>query len=100
MNKNDIFRLDVSVNNIMFVHVAEAFKDLSGENGNWVLVKLGSFLHQIIQLAITAKFHQQVNIIIVTEISVEFDKIRMVQKHLYLDFADELVDHLVFFSHL
>ena len=36
-------------------------------------MELGLFFHQIIKLAIAAKFHQQVNIIIVTEISIELD---------------------------
>ena len=34
MNKDNILRLDVAMNDSMFVHVSEAFEDLSGENGD------------------------------------------------------------------
>lgn len=99
MDKNNIFRFNVSVDDSMFVHVAEAFDNLPGKNGNWVFMKLWFFLHQVVKLTVTAEFHQQIHIVIVTEVSVEFDQIGVVKKHLDLNLSYHLVNHLVFLSH-
>ncbi len=59
-------------------------------------MKFGFFFHQIIQLSITAEFHEEINVVTVREITVKFDKIGMIHVHLYFDLSDELIDHLVF----
>ena len=82
------------MNNLMFMHILKSLSDFSRNDWNSFLSKFLFFLHEIKQLTITAKFHQQINIVWIREISVEFDQIRMIQEHLNLDLSDQLVYHL------
>ena len=60
MNKDDIFWFDVAMNDIVGVHVGDARGDFPHDDGSGLLRELPLLLHGFVELAITAEFHQGV----------------------------------------
>lgn len=73
MNEYNILRFDIPMNNFMFMHVHESLNYFPGEKGHCILFQLGLFFHHIIELSITAQFHEQIDIIGVIKETIEFD---------------------------
>lgn len=91
MAQDYILKFDISMNNLMFMHVADSFQHLSCNNRSSLFRQRFMSLKQLKQMPVFSQLQQQVNVRFVTEKGVEFDQVGVGQERLDFDLADELV---------
>ena len=52
MNNDNVFGFDISMDNMMLVHVVNSQQDLPNQKGNRLLTKFLAILHILVKLAI------------------------------------------------
>jgi len=80
MAQDYVLELDISVNNLMRMHIAHALQNLSGDNRSSLLRERLVPFKQLKQMSILSQFKQQIDVVLVTEEVVEFDQVGMLQE--------------------
>ena len=93
--EDNILGLQISVDNLVFVHIVQSFKcllkDIFGQRFGYF-----AFLFQkIVQLPWVAQFEHQVHVLSIAEKGVHLDNVWMLQETLDLYFPDNLDQKLL-----
>lgn len=94
--KNNILRLNISVNNSQTMYVVYSIADLFHQKYHFGFLQRLRLFQIMVQLSSCTHFEDNVYVIVIIEITVHFDNIRVVEKHLNLEFSDELFSYLFF----
>lgn len=78
MDQYDILRFDISVQYFIFMHKLQSIKQITDNEGGSFFRKSWPVGDDIEQLAITSELKYNINILLVMEISVNFDYVWMV----------------------
>ncbi len=93
--EDNILGLQISVDNLIFVHVVQSFKcllkDIFGQRFGY----FAFFFQKIVQLPWVAKFEHQVHVLGIAEKRIHLDDVRMLQKTLDFYFPDHLDQQLL-----
>ena len=96
---NNIFWFEVSMDDPMAMKKRNCIKYIRNYLNDLSFIKNFGFPHDLEQCPRNATLHDQVNVALVVEKSVELDNMGMIQVHLYLYLSDEgLFD--IFFLYL
>mmetsp|Transcript_22175 Transcript_22175/g.48492 ORF Transcript_22175/g.48492 Transcript_22175/m.48492 type:complete len:248 (+) Transcript_22175:770-1513(+) len=93
-HEQEIFRFEISVANMVLVHVVDGSDDLLHEDGGLNLGEVSRFDDSIEELTTSRKFHYEIYVSVILERLVEFDDVGMIH-HLHDgNFLLEAVDVL------
>ena len=95
MNKYDILRFYISMKNLIFMHQWNRIKQISNNKRSCLLWKSLPSWNNIEKLSIWAKFHNNVEVILITETSINFDDIWMVKEALNFELTNKLNQEVV-----
>lgn len=99
MLQDDVFGLNVSVDDAERVQIPDGLADLLDDVAGGFLRKATLFLEHSVELSAGAQLQQQVYILLVVEEAEQLDDVRMVQARLDLKFAGELVYNVFLLHH-
>ncbi len=88
--KEDVLRFEVSVQDIVIVHVLHSMADLFDYGSDFVLGEGSETPEVLVEVAIYAKFHQQEEITILHEDRIQLNDVRVVQEGLDSDLPNSL----------
>lgn len=90
MNKHNIFRFNVSVQDFTGVQSADGVKKVPDDESSALLWKFLALGNDVIELPIAAELHDDEEVLRVMEESIVFDNVGVVAVRLYLQLADKL----------
>jgi hypothetical protein len=90
--KQNVLRLDVSVNDVIIVHEIDGVRYLSGDASHFIFGELLFLLEVSVEVASEAVFEHEVKVFLVVEEGVELSDVGVVQKALNFYFSNELSD--------
>ncbi len=93
--EDNILRLEIPVDNLIFVHVVQGFKCLMKDIFGQGFGNLAFLFQEIVQFTRVTQLQHQVNVLIVAEKCVHLDDVWMLQETLDLDFSDHLYQQLL-----
>ncbi len=96
--QHNILRLDVPVNDTQRMNLVHSVADLFHQECHFCLRELLGLFQEMVQLSSCTHFQNYVNVLVVIEVTVQFDDVGVVQKHLDLQFADELLGDLLLYQ--
>ena len=88
--EDDVLGFEVSVDDLIFVHVIEGFEALLDDVFGKGFGKFAFFFQVVVELAGVTQFKHEVDEFVVAEKCVQLDDVGMGEEALDLDFADEL----------
>lgn len=91
MEKN-VFRFDVSVNDIVVMHKLNCMAHLLNDVLHSLFRKTAFLAHRCVDVASTARFEDEVEMVLVAEEGVKLGDIGVIEKALDFDLSDQLVD--------
>ena len=94
--QDDIFRLDISVNDLARVQLVYRLTDLPHDPGYFGLRHGLQFFKLFKQLPAHGEFHQQIDVYSVVKEPVHSDDVRVVQETLNLELSDKLLSDIFF----
>lgn len=89
MNQDDVFRFDVSVDDVMRVQMTNCWEQPPHQEGHRFLLQSWLSLEQIEQLPIDAQLHEEVHIVGVTEDRVYLQNMAVADVGLDLQLTDQ-----------
>ena len=83
--KQDVLRLDITMDDIAVMHELNSMADLSDHTPYFFLRKTALFLQGRINVAPTAWFENEIKVVFVAEESIELDNVGVIKITLYFD---------------
>ena len=96
MNQGYILRFNVSVQNLMTMHKVDSFKQIANYVARAFLSQCLATWNYIVKLSIAAELHDDIEILLITEIPIILDDIWMIEETLYFEFTNELYQKVIF----
>jgi hypothetical protein len=95
MSYHDILRFDVSVENFMPMHQRNGIEETADDKRRALLAQDCPGRHNVIELAVGAKFKQGIEVLFIREESIAFDDVGVVEERLNLYLPDELAQQIL-----
>ena len=86
---DDVLRLEIPMNDAMTMDVANSLKDVAEDRYDLRLLQLLGLLDHLEQVAAGTVFHNEVDVLLIVEETVQLDDVWVVEVHLDLYLADE-----------
>ena len=86
---NNVFGLNVSVDDVPVVQVVEGGAHLSDNALYFRLRKWSRFPHFLVEISRIAEFHDKIDSFVGAETAIKLDNVSMVKFHVNLNFSDE-----------
>jgi len=96
---DDVLELQVSMNNPLPVEVLCGVADLQDDLLGFSLGKAFALLNGVVELTVTAQFQQEVDVLLVGEVTVHTGDVEVMQEALNLELTDDLVLQLLVLQH-
>ena len=88
MNDN-VFSLNVPVNDVFFMQVVKGAADLSDNASDLWLLERSSLSHFLVEISRFAELHDKVNVFVSAKSTIKLDNVGMVKFHVDFNFPDE-----------
>lgn len=89
-----VFRLQISVDDLVGVHVVQRSANLLHQKSGHILWYFSLLFQEVVKLSRVAEFQCEIDIIFVSEEGVHLDDVGVVQKALDFDLSHQLHDQL------
>ena len=86
---DDVLRLEIPMNDAMTMDVANSLKDVAEDRYDLRLLQLLGLLDHLEQVAAGTVFHNEVDVLLIVEETVQLDDVWVVEVHLDLYLADK-----------
>lgn len=96
--QHNILRLNVPVNDTQRMNLVHSIADLFHQECHFCLRYLHRLFQKMVKLPSCPHLQNYVNFLVVIEVTVQFDDVGVVQKHLDLQFADKLLCDLLLYQ--
>jgi hypothetical protein len=88
--KKNILRFEISVQDVIVMHVFNSIAHLLDHQSNLILIKSANCLQARVQVSRKAKLHEKIKVIIFNKDRVELDDVRMIKVTLNLYLSNYL----------